>query len=727
MSFVDFIRSLLAPRNYRRHPCRTDETIFTEDTSLSMNSGVTGLNNHVLVVGTSGTGKTRYFIEPNILQGNASFVIADAKGGILKDCGKSLEEMGYKIRVLNLHDLEQSMNYNPFHYIHTQDDILYLATYITACTVTGDGKTQGGDPFWQDASRMILCFLIAMIHYCSGSSAKQNLSELLGLLSWMKRDDPDDTTAIDAFIESRIKHVGDDYVIRLYNQYKSVAGADKTEASILITAAAAMFQWTSDNVRSITRYDEMELDMLDEEKTALFVIYDDMDRTKNFLSNILYSQLFKVLARKADSNPDGKLKRPVRVFLDDFASMIIPGFMDIISNIRSRDVSLVLIVQDESQLRHNYGDDGCSTIVCNCSSYLLTGTTNLDTAHELTRRFRISADSILDLPVKQFACTINNKPHFGKRFDPRRHKNYIDESFDLSEYLEETKNDRFKEACRRLARKDMELMIRMNTEKCRAEDDPAPWGHAEEENEVTEDDRYKYYLYGEGRDYLLMGASGNSFIKEPPEKGEPVPVWESSSPRKRKTSECLPPYIFACDTEFRDSVFDSKTEKEFYEQLLKFLAVYGFDSKITVDIHRHLNEVFSFKCSDIMEKKEYFALMDMHCDFILREAPASTKIYCGIEIDGPQHLTDILQQRRDNNKDRIFNGNDVPLLRVQACEVDSPDSAVWSEKLLDILKGVIPGTSAASEFSDEVQRFPDPDINEESTRSAANISDDNAT
>ena len=342
-------------------------------------------NKNVLVVGGSGSGKTRYFIKPNLLQCTSkshpvSFVVTDPKGGLIQECGLALLKNGYKIRTMNTINFHKSMRYNPFAYIHEEKDILKLVTTLMTNT---KGEGQGGDPFWDKAERLLLTSLIAYLHY-EAPAEEQNFATLLEMLNTMQvsEEDEDYQNPVDLLFEDLAKKKPNSFAGRQYKLYKLAAG--KTAKSILISCGARLSPFDIQEIRDATMYDELELDKLGDRKTALFLIMSDTDSTFNFLISMIYSQLFNLLCDKADDVYGGKLPVHVRCLIDECANIgQIPQLEKLVATIRSREISACLVLQTRSQLKAIYKDNA-DTIVGNMDSQIFLGGSEPTTLKELS-------------------------------------------------------------------------------------------------------------------------------------------------------------------------------------------------------------------------------------------------------------------------------------------------------------------------------------------------------
>ena len=340
-------------------------------------------NKNVLVIGGSGSGKTRFYVKPNLMQmsPNTSYVVTDPKGTILIEVGKMLVNGGYRIKVLNTINFKKSMHYNPFHYIRSERDILKLVNTIIANT-KGEGDKSGED-FWVKAERLYYCALIGYIWY-EAPEEEQNFSTLLEFInaSEAREDDEEFKNAVDLLFEELEAEEPNHFAVRQYKKYKLAAG--KTAKSILISCGARLAPFDIQELRDLMAYDEMELDMLGDQKTAMFVIISDTDDTFNFVVAIMYTQLFNLLCDKADDEHGGRLPYHVRLLLVEFANIgQIPKFDKLIATIRSREISASIILQSQSQLKSIY-KDAAETIIGNCDTTLFLGGKESSTLKEIS-------------------------------------------------------------------------------------------------------------------------------------------------------------------------------------------------------------------------------------------------------------------------------------------------------------------------------------------------------
>lgn len=338
-------------------------------------------NKNVLVIGGSGSGKTRFFVKPNLMQMHSSYVVTDPKGTVLIECGKMLEKNGYDIKVLNTINFKKSMHYNPFAYLRSEKDILKLVQTIIANT-KGEGEKSTED-FWVKAEKLYYTALIGYLYY-EAPEEEQNFSTLLSLIdaSEVREEDENFKNAVDYIFEALEKEKPNHFAVKQYKKYKLAAG--KTAKSILISCGARLAPFDIEELRNLMKYDEMELDTIGDKKTALFVIISDTDDTFNFVVSIMYTQLFNLLCDKADDKYGGRLPVHVRCLLDEFANIgLIPKFEKLIATIRSREISACIILQAQSQLKAIYKDHS-DTVIGNCDTTLFLGGKESTTLKEIS-------------------------------------------------------------------------------------------------------------------------------------------------------------------------------------------------------------------------------------------------------------------------------------------------------------------------------------------------------
>ena len=398
-------------------PKFADNIILTKTERLMMSNRPpdpkNARNKNVLVVGGSGSGKTRFWLKPNLLQCHSSYVVTDPKSTILLECGNVMLKNGYKVKILNTINFKKSMHYNPFAYVHSEKDILKLVTTLMTNT---KGEGSGGDPFWEKSERLLLTALIAYLHY-EAPVEEQNFATLLEMLNTMQvlEDDEEYQNPVDLLFEELAKKKPNSFAGRQYKLYKLAAG--KTAKSILISCGARLAPFDIQELRDLTMYDELQLDTLGDKKTALFLIMSDTDSTFNFLISMVYTQLFNLLCDKADDQYGGKLPVHVRCLIDECANIgQIPNLEKLVATIRSREISACLVLQARSQLKAIYKDNA-DTIVGNMDSQIFLGgsePTTLKDLSEILGKETIDAFNTSD--------TRGNSPSYGTTFQKMGHE-----------------------------------------------------------------------------------------------------------------------------------------------------------------------------------------------------------------------------------------------------------------------------------------------------------------
>ena len=398
-------------------PKFADNIILTKTERLMMSNRPpdpkNARNKNVLVVGGSGSGKTRFWLKPNLLQCHSSYVVTDPKGSIVVECGNALLKNGYKLKILNTINFSKSMHYKPFAYVHSEKDILKLVTTLMTNT---KGEGSGGDPFWEKSERLLLTALIAYLHY-EAPVEEQNFATLLEMLNTMQvlEDDEEYQNPMDLLFEELAKKKPNSFAGRQYKLYKLAAG--KTAKSILISCGARLAPFDIQELRDLTMYDELQLDTLGDKKTALFLIMSDTDSTFNFLISMVYTQLFNLLCDKADDVYGGKLPIHVRCLIDECSNIgQIPNLEKLVATIRSREISACLVLQAKSQLKAIYKDNA-DTIVGNMDSQIFLGgsePTTLKDLSEMLGKETIDAFNTSD--------TRGNSPSYGTTFQKMGHE-----------------------------------------------------------------------------------------------------------------------------------------------------------------------------------------------------------------------------------------------------------------------------------------------------------------
>ena len=398
-------------------PKFADNIILTKTERLMMSNRPpdpkNARNKNVLVVGGSGSGKTRFWLKPNLLQCHSSYVVTDPKGTIVLECGNVMLKNGYKVKILNTINFKKSMHYNPFSYVHSEKDILKLVTTLMTNT---KGEGSGGDPFWEKSERLLLTALIAYLHY-EAPVEEQNFATLLEMLNTMQvlEDDEEYQNPVDLLFEDLAKTKPNSFAGRQYKLYKLAAG--KTAKSILISCGARLAPFDIQELRDLTMYDELELDTLGDKKTALFLIMSDTDSTFNFLISMVYTQLFNLLCDKADDVYGGKLPVHVRCLIDECANIgQIPNLEKLVATIRSREISACLVLQAKSQLKAIYKDNA-DTIIGNMDSQIFLGGSEPGTLKDLSEMLgkeTIDAFNTSD--------TRGNSPSYGTNYSKLGHE-----------------------------------------------------------------------------------------------------------------------------------------------------------------------------------------------------------------------------------------------------------------------------------------------------------------
>ena len=448
-----------------------NNVLLTQTERLTMNNRPKNpkyaRNKNVLVIGGSGSGKTRFFVKPNLMQMHSSYVVTDPKGTLVLECGKMLERNGYEIKILNTINFKKSMRYNPFAYLKSEKDILKLVQTIIANT-KGEGEKSTED-FWVKAEKLYYTALIGYIWY-EAPKEEQNFTTLLAMIdaSEVREEDENFKNAVDYMFEALEKEKPNHFAVKQYKKYKLAAG--KTAKSILISCGARLAPFDIQELRDLMKEDELELDTLGEKKTALFVIISDTDDTFNFVVSIMYSQLFNLLCDKADDEYGGRLPVHVRCLLDEFANIgLIPKFEKLIATIRSREISACIILQAQSQLKSIYKDNA-DTIVGNCDSTLFLGgkeTIDLYNTSETrsnqksfglnyqkTGKELMSQDEITVMDGGKCIYQLRGvRPFLSDKFDITKHKNYkfledYDKRniFDIEKYLQRKDEVKLKES-----------------------------------------------------------------------------------------------------------------------------------------------------------------------------------------------------------------------------------------------------------------------------------------
>lgn len=423
------------------------------------------LNENTVVIGTSGTGKTYSFVEPNILQGNANYVIADAKGDILRDTGASLKKLGYQIQVLNLIDLKHSMTYNPLNYLENQMDYLHFADQTVSLDVTGKQsvKTSSQDPMWNISAGTLLQALLYFVKeflppeqqtmgnvnmlFSLVNQSSEKINEALSLLKHSKLKNhyyfDKDSGLFENDVEPNIGDLlfswaasqnPDSEAVKMWNTIACGKNAERMWSSIIGILGAYLARYSLSDVENLMSSNQIDFSQLLKPKTALFILYDDSDSSKNFISNTLYTQLFSYLFRVSRKTAN-KLPVKVRFFLDDFSNMYIPDFPQKLATARSRNISICIMLQNEGQLDNMYGKNVAETIISNCKNYLLTGTTGLRQANLSVERFSFMSQQDVRCMQDHFLLDVAGHTTKTTLYDFHAHPNYVPEVFTVDQYF----------------------------------------------------------------------------------------------------------------------------------------------------------------------------------------------------------------------------------------------------------------------------------------------------
>ena len=565
------------------------------------------LNDNVIVMGSSGTGKTHSFVKPNLLQMNMNFVVADAKGEILADTGESLKQHGYDIRVLNLVNLKHSMSYNPLKYMSDDIDVASFADAVIKSTPDGEQQANSDDPFWDNAPKELLVALISYVREFL-PVAEQNMDsviELFNLLGQLVSPDADDNIFENHLGYHLFEHAralnAQSYAVRKWDSIRGIAGSPRTWSSVVGILGAALAPYEMRDVVNLTFDDTIDFPALLKPKTALFVMYDDADNSKNFISNVFYKQLFAFLFHKSRDYENQSLPVKVRFFLDDFKNVTIPGFDDYLATARSRNISVCIMLQDESQLFAKYHDNAPS-IIGNCATYLLTGTTDLTMASQASVRFDKAPNEIRRLDRQKFLIDSGGSVTEDFRYDFRQHPNYVDKVYQLSD----------------------EVAIRNHLPK----------------------DNLSYQLTSLAK---LIQQAHRAPVKAYNQYGQLVTV---------ETANKEVPVDLSTG---RRSVADSHPETLVGEQLLQFVK----GSTLQIWPQLHLNSLIkqNEQMPVAQQKKNRALSVDYTVGWLNDNNWQPLAV---IEVDGPSHFNDQHQMLNDEYKNRILTQAKLPLYRISA-------------------------------------------------------------
>lgn len=451
-------------KNAEKHPWKEkymkDATIFGKHTFLPIDFGHTK-NDNTIVIGSSGTGKTYSFVEPNVLQCNANYVIADSKGTILSDIGASLKANGYDIQVLNLIDLNHSMTYNPLTYMKDELDVTQFAKQLVTSNADGIATSSNANgPFWDNSAIAMIQAIIFFVKEFLPKS-EQNMNSVTKIFELLDKNAAEINKVLftlgikntnyniknnvkkqdisDLLFEYARSKNPESPAVRSWDKISDIRKADTTWGGVWGEAGAALAKYSMANVQKLTASCQIDFKKLLEPKTAIFILYDDSNSSKNFISNSFYSQLMSFLYSEAFKLEDQKLPVKVRFFLDDFKNIVIPKFTDYLATARSRNLSICMMLQDEAQLNGKFGDNEAFSVIGNCNAYLLTGTIDLKMAQDASARFNLPPEKIRRLDEDAFLVDISGYTTKTKRYDYHNHPNYVDEKLSIYEMFKTPK------------------------------------------------------------------------------------------------------------------------------------------------------------------------------------------------------------------------------------------------------------------------------------------------
>jgi len=635
-----------------------NSTILAQDTEIAMDTWKTGINNNVLVVGSSGSGKTRKFVKPNLLQKNACYVISDPKGTLIKECGSELAEKqdefdhAYNIRVLNLIDMEKSMHYNPLAYIVKERDIVTLVSFLVENN--NYGKRISHDSFWNEMAATLLTAVIGFVVY-DLPKEERNLNSVLKVINLASSNDSvDKKDCLDILFEMIEHKKGECFEVRYYKRYSSAKG--RTKMSILASLNSILAPFELTEVQELVGKDDLDLYSIGDEYTALFVMLDDTSKDMDFLAGILYSQLFHILCRKADAREGGRLKIPCRFFLDDFACVgRVPNFERLIASIRSREVSACIILQNESQLEAVYKADA-RTIIGNCDTYLFMGSSDMSVCEKVGKRVRKSPNEVAQLETDKCYVFLGNKIFFCNKYGLEKHPRYKQSIYNYEMALKINKKSVY----------ESENEIRMSTTTL------AEYINRVEYVIKQEEEKENIKRISRSYDFMCMSENDkNASEKEIDRLLDDVQLLSE---------------IPEVSNKLRANVFDSEEEKTFYDCLSAMIHKYQYDRFIQIEPHVHLSEIFEDPLVEYRTGKYKFRLVNQHCDFILRNK-GNMQVIAGIEVDGYQHETDEMQIENDQYKNKTFSDNDIPLIRISASEARNNHG--WRNKVCSVIREAV--------------------------------------
>ncbi len=639
-----------------------NSTILAQDTEISMDTWKTGINNNVLVVGSSGSGKTRRFVKPNLLQKNACYVISDPKGTLIKECGSELVEKqdefdhAYKIRVLNLIDMTKSMHYNPLAYIVKERDIVTLVSFLVENN--NYGRRISCDSFWNEMAATLLTAVIGFVVY-NLPKEECNLNSVLKVINLASSNDSlDKKDCLDILFEMIERQKGECFEVRYYKRYSSAKG--RTKMSILASLSSILAPFELTEVKELVEKDDLDLYSIGDEYSALFVMLDDTSKDMDFLAGILYSQLFHILCRKADAREGGRLKIPCRFFLDDFACVgRVPNFERLIASIRSREISACIILQDESQLESVYRADA-QTIIGNCDTYLFMGSSDMSSCESVGKRIRKSPNDVAQMETNKCYVFSGNKIFCNYKYSLEKHPRYKESVYDYESALKVNEKTIYESG------EEKRVLVTTLAEHISRVEHVIKL--EEKLEEVKQNDRILSKL-----DYSISKTENDMSNLE----------IEINRLLEDVQSLLETPEV---SNKLRDNVFDSEEEKTFYDCLSAMIHKYQYDRFIQIEPHVHLSEIFEDPLVEYRTGKYKYRLVNQHCDFILRDK-RNMQVIAGIEVDGYQHETDEMQIENDQYKNKTFSDNDIPLIRISASEARNNHG--WRNRVCSVIREAV--------------------------------------
>lgn len=609
-------------------------------------------NNNVMVYGGSGTGKSHCFVIPNLMTKSASYVVADPGGDLYRQTASYMESSfggKYRVLVLSLEDPYSSMHYNPFRYLENESDIHYFAHCLFNASGVGGKRKRSSDPFWDIMGEMLIEGIIYYLHSFSNDS--RNLANVAELLSFFSDLGCGEDNVADRTLSRIIEQEKDSKrAIELLSFVNN--NPDRTFSCICGSASSALSGFLTDDIKELTRLDELNLWHFTDEPTILYIIYDEVDPTKNALLNLLYMQLFKILYSTAKSSTESRLQNPVRFIIDDFANTDIPNFSEYLATCRKYNISICPILQSPNQLIGKYGREDAHTIQANCESQLFTGSSDLNEIHDIARLFLIPVEKVLSLKKFQFLSLSNKRVTISDAVRIEDFKEYSSILYEkerlflpLSKYEPLFKPDFYN-------------------------GDSIFWDPDTINQQQLDDQKRSDELQLE--------------FKEDQQTRKPLKSKNRQSSRRDGDDYrdgCLSS-ILAEDVLYKaeaNNTFDSKAEEVWYQKLSDLIAKYP-DGHFLISCHQRLTDLFRFQDDFI----PYFYTDKMHCDFTIHKGG---RLLAGIEIDGPSHAEDEHQKLLDQYKDDIFKKAGVPLFRINLLDSEKSDDVF--KKIADTIHSLV--------------------------------------